>query len=232
MEVIAPLTEHTHTVILLHGRDSSATEFAEEFLESQTSDGRYLPEIFPTVKWVFPRAMVIPSARFGIELSQWFDMWSTEDPYDCGRESHQSLVDSAIYIQSIIQDEIRVLGCGKKIFLGGISQGCATAIATLMDQEVELGAFLGFCGWFPAIRCRPSGAWNTPVFLAHSQDDEVVAIRHGERLRDCLRSGSMAVTWRSYEDGGHWVHEPQGVNDLVDFMRTSITTSLTSDTGL
>lgn len=29
----------------------------------------------------------------------------------------------------------------------------------------------------------------------------------------------MIVAWRTYEDGGHWVNEPQGVNHIVAFLK-------------
>lgn len=37
-QIVAPQGEHKHTIILLHSRDSNATEFATDFLESQASD--------------------------------------------------------------------------------------------------------------------------------------------------------------------------------------------------
>jgi len=29
----------------------------------------------------------------------------------------------------------------------------------------------------------------------------------------------MVVTWKAYADGGHWIHEPQGVDDMADFFK-------------
>lgn len=77
--IVAPRENHTRTIILLHGRDSNASEFAEEFFESQAADDRTLPEIFPTTRWVFPTSKIRDSARFGVPMSQWFDMWSVEN---------------------------------------------------------------------------------------------------------------------------------------------------------
>jgi lysophospholipase-2 len=82
--VVGPATSHshTHTVILLHGRDSEAQEFMAEFFECEATGpetDRTLPALFPTVRWVFPQAKFLHSERFHIEMSQWFDMWSVED---------------------------------------------------------------------------------------------------------------------------------------------------------
>ena len=76
LHVVLPLkSPHSHTVILLHGRDCEASEFAEDFLDTMAADGLCLMERFPTFKWVFPAARKLPSARFGGKMSQWFDMW-------------------------------------------------------------------------------------------------------------------------------------------------------------
>jgi len=124
----------------------------------------------------------------------------------------------------------------EKVFLAGISQGCATAIHALLHGNVRLGGFIGLCSWLPfqdepsTLAAALSGrqiiseaALATPVFLSHSQDDDVVPIRNGEMLFQGLKSlGMMDVTWKAYEDGGHWVNEPQGVDDMVQFLNSQL----------
>jgi pimeloyl-ACP methyl ester carboxylesterase len=60
----------------------------------------------------------------------------------------------------------------------------------------------------------------TPVFLAYCRDDDVVPVVNGEQLRERLRGLGMEVQWRDYKEGGHWVNEPEGVDDLIRFLRT------------
>lgn len=55
-------------------------------------------------------------------------------------------------------------------------------------------------------------ALATPVFLSHSLNDEVVPIQNGRLLRDCLETLGITVTWIEYEDGGHWIYEPEDEN--------------------
>jgi predicted esterase len=59
---------------------------------------------------------------------------------------------------------------------------------------------------------------GTPVFLSHSRDDDVATIANGEKLSTTLERLGMTVSWRPYEDGGHWINEPQGVDDIVSFI--------------
>lgn len=153
LEFIAPRGghTHTHTIILLHGRDSNASEFAKDFLESQASDDRTFPEIFPGIKWVFPTSKIRKSERFqGINMSQWFDMWTTEAPEEREELQVEGLNDSVSSILDLVRVEAAYVEphC---IFLGGISQGCATAIHVLfqLKNEQHLGGFIGLCSWLP-----------------------------------------------------------------------------------
>lgn len=262
--VVAPTQTHTNTVIFLHGRDSTGCEFASDLIESQASDGRTLPETFPAVKWVFPTSKLRESARFKTEMSQWFDMWSTESPQERKELQVEGLRESIAVILSIIRKEASLVA-PERIVLAGISQGCATAIYSLLYGGIRLGGFIGLCGWLPfadqidEIGNRSSSdrnllhnirglfknskmkstivpltddtfpnldlAFKTPVFLAHAEDDDVVPIRNGDRLKWELEELGFDVTREIYEQGAeqpHWVNEPQGVDDIVTFLRERV----------
>jgi lysophospholipase-2 len=253
LQIVSPSDQHTHTIILLHGRDSNASEFATEFLESQASDDRTLPELFPNLKWVFPTSKIRASQRFqGIEMSQWFDIWSTENPQDREELQIEGLTESVSIILEVIRQEMDIIGAGpNRIILGGISQGCAAAIYALFSSSERLGRFVGFCGWLPLeqnvsmIASRStdalleirklldpsleicileinSTALRTPVFLTHSVGDPVVSIKNGQKLSTGLKSLGMAVERHSYDNDLHWITEPKGVDDLVAFLKSCI----------
>ncbi|KAI1758806.1 alpha/beta-hydrolase [Hypoxylon sp. FL1150] len=60
---------------------------------------------------------------------------------------------------------------------------------------------------------------HTPVFLGHCADDPLVFPEYGRQLRDELREFGMTVDWNEYPDGGHWLNAPQGVDDVVEFLK-------------
>lgn len=262
--IVAPRGDHTQTIIFLHGRDSIASEFAEEFFESQASDDRTLPEIFPTTRWVFPTSKIRNSARFETPMSQWFDMWSVENHLEKNETQIEGLRESVKEILDLIRTEA-VLISPDRIILGGISQGCATAIHTLLYGGIRLGGFIGLSSWLPfeaeiTTAMADNLEWSvvregfrnrlhyshetlntltdqaettsvlsdlssdfvleTPVFLSHSWDDDVVPIGNGKKLCTTLEKLGMVVSWKQYEDGGHWVNEPQGVDDIVSFIHS------------
>lgn len=261
-KIYGPIGAHTHTAIFLHGRDSGCDEFADEFFESETSSGpdqkpQTLRELFPTVKWLFPGAPVTRSARFDTDMSQWFDMWSVEDPGECPEIQRVGLRQSIDRILSVVREEEAAGVPRGRIFLCGISQGFATAIAALFAEgQGGFAGMVGLCSWMPfatpaeesfegdhgddassssffshlqaifattANKSPPAkinvdAMRQTPMLITHSSDDEVVPVQNGRRLRDILQRQGLAVEWKEYPDGGHWVNEPQGVDDMAHLL--------------
>lgn len=60
-----------------------------------------------------------------------------------------------------------------------------------------------------------------PVFLAHGTDDAEVDVELGRTARKLLSRLSTVVTWREYrgaEQDGHWIKEPEELDDIVQFL--------------
>ncbi|KAI0002716.1 lysophospholipase II [Xylariaceae sp. FL0662B] len=229
--VILPRERHSHTIIWLHGRDSHAAEFSSELFESEASQPegqpRTLPDLFPTIKWVFPQAPLLRAERFDVEnMPQWFDMWSVENPQERPELQEHGLRNSIAQILSTVREETVPR---HKIFLAGISQGFATAISAFFASgDTQFAGLIGLCSWLPPFAERilqtPMDplAGKAPVFLAHSSDDDVVPIGNGKLLRDALRIHMETVEWKEYKEGGHWINEPEGVDDIVRFLRANM----------
>ncbi|KAI1141797.1 phospholipase/carboxylesterase [Hypoxylon sp. FL0543] len=229
--------QHTHTVIFLHGKGSDCDEFSSEFLEMEASKPRDQPrtllDLLPTIRWVFPSAPLTRSERFDCTESQWFDMWSVERPNERPELQISGLKQSIELVKEIVKQE-EALVPRKKIFLGGISQGFATVYAAFASGDNKAYAgLLGFCTWAPSAglaliqkdqeetsSITEDEEQFTPVFLGHSQDDEVVPIKEGLDLYHILRErGNDRVTFCEYKNGGHWINEPEGVDNIVAFIR-------------
>ncbi|KAK2882675.1 hypothetical protein FQN49_000107 [Arthroderma sp. PD_2] len=146
-------TQHTHTFIILHGRGSNAEKFGLELLQSAE-----LPARFPTVKFVFPTASKRRSTALKrTAINQWFDNYSLEDPGERPDLQIEGLCETARFIRSCIETEACILGEGghRRVILGGLSQGCAAGIFTLLGggfgshSSETLGGFVGMSGWLP-----------------------------------------------------------------------------------
>ncbi|KAK4076769.1 uncharacterized protein Triagg1_4372 [Trichoderma aggressivum f. europaeum] len=186
--IVDPLTGHTHTIILLHGRDSEAGEFATEFFECEaTGTEQTLPNLFPTVRWVFPQANLLHSERFGIKMSQWFDMWSVEDQQERTELQVPGLRSSVRRIVELIRQE-ELLVPRNKVFLGGISQGFATALAAFFADGK--GGFAGLCGfssWLPL-----ANQASSEIQLVHKEADQKLAAMQRLYLGDDTQQMSFS----------------------------------------
>src|SRR5690606_21119306 len=120
--------------------------------------GYTIPETFPSMKFV------LPTSRRGRctmlkrnKVNAWFNQATFDDVYQRKEIQLDGLVESTTYIRQLVQEEIGEIGAGN-VFLGGISQGCATALHTLLTLEVtpeqgrekqRIAGFLGLAGYLP-----------------------------------------------------------------------------------
>lgn len=162
--VVLPSSIHTHTMILLHGRGSNAERFAFDqsvsskpgILECKGSSGKTLSQLFPSMKFVFPTAPLRRSAaRNRTTMNIWFDNSSFTDLFEREETQVEGLAENFQYIAQTIQSEARTVPL-RKVFLCGISQGCAMALYVLLGltaerhcPDIRLGGFIGMSGWLP-----------------------------------------------------------------------------------
>ncbi|CAJ2508847.1 Uu.00g138730.m01.CDS01 [Anthostomella pinea] len=275
LSVLPPAITHTHTIVFLHSRGSTAADASEQLFWPRDSLRRSLKTVFPSVRWVFPQAELRPcEADEGQDWSQWFDVWNPLDLAEREEVQALGLQESVESLRRLVVREARLLGEGdgggggglERVVLAGVSQGGAAAVHALLNMVVPTpppppldgGGGGGLVAWdradyfderhtpptklcalvaFSSAMPFPGGTleetrevlaldgtpiddvvWNTPAFLAHCADDPLVFIEYGKVLRNSLRDFGMNVTWREYEEGGHQINSPQGVDDFVDFL--------------
>ncbi|KAI2469633.1 phospholipase/carboxylesterase [Annulohypoxylon bovei var. microspora] len=236
IEVVGPRGgyPHTHTVILLHDKGSDCIEFSVKFFKSEASESvdepRTLADIFPTIRWVFPSALILHSSRLNCPESQWFDIWSMERPNERPELQTNGLQNSIERLLNFIEEEeLRVPP--QSIFIGGISQGFATAYSAYLFSARGYGGLIDISGWAPLEALAmlggelddEEGDEPTPVFVAHCRDDPIVPVNEGRALSSMLwLRPETIVDFHEYGSGGHWINEPTGVDDLVDFLRNNM----------
>jgi predicted esterase len=215
---------HKYTIILLHGRDQFAQDFQSELFESQDAQGIFLQQLLPDVKWIFPEAEETLWKRTGMFIRQWFDMYMTEKPHEQEADSLDELLRSADQIIEIVRREAAVIGM-ESVLLGGISQGCATAVVAMLRGDLNVAGFAGFSTWMPspthfaAVHPDQGKMPRQPVLLQHCSDDDVIDIKYGRELQASLNSLGMEVSLVEYSEGGHWINEPDGIEAFVAFAK-------------
>ena len=159
--IIPPLRlPHHHTMILLHGRGSHALEFGPDLLRhpvplpNDPTTATSLRALLPHVRFVFPTASRRRAARFqGTPIHQWFDIWSLERPEERRELQTDGLRATGAMVRAWVRDAVAAVGPGN-VVLGGLSQGCAAALAAALGAAgpggmAGVAGVVGMCGWLP-----------------------------------------------------------------------------------
>ncbi|KAL1865011.1 hypothetical protein Daus18300_007358 [Diaporthe australafricana] len=149
--VVHPTTAHTHSIILLHGRGSSAERFGLEILAAKSSANKSLAEHLPSAKIIFPTAKKRRSTVLKrIPINQWFDNFSLEDPSQRQHLQYDGISETSEFVMTLVNQEAEVVGM-ERVIVGGLSQGCAAALHVLLNSggKVAMGGFVGMSGWLP-----------------------------------------------------------------------------------
>ena len=187
--------QHTHTIILLHGRGSNSERFGNILLETTA-----LAQHLPTVKFVFPTARKRRSTVLKrIPIHQWFDNYSLEDPNTRTELQVEGLEETSCFLRGLVDEEARLLREGNtndasavgdgygRVVIGGLSQGCAAAVFCLLGgfsplskgedggdgetRQSPLGGFIGMSGWLPFER-EIAGLLNGESEAEEDDDDD------------------------------------------------------------
>lgn len=192
-----------------------------------------LHEHLPSYKWVFPSSQERYSTVFQEEMDEWFDIYSLTDPTAREELQVEGLRDSVGFLLKLIHNEVELLnGDASRLFIMGISQGYATGLLAMLAEQYKLGGFIGLSGWMPFRAqieemgkkgsggpvMRAESVLSTPVLLCHAVDDEMVDIELNRQACAALKALGMEVEWKEYQDGGHWINEPQGHDDILVFL--------------
>ncbi|KAG5980624.1 hypothetical protein E4U55_003829 [Claviceps digitariae] len=147
--IIPPLHQpHRYTIIFLHGRGSNAAKFHGPLLETVLHDKQTFRDAFPAARFVFPTAPMSRASKYArMLIYQWFDGSGDWEP----AAARGGMRPTMEYIARLIRHEIQVLGGNAGgLVLAGLSQGCATALMSVLLWGGEpLGAVVGLCGYVP-----------------------------------------------------------------------------------
>jgi uncharacterized protein YggL (DUF469 family) len=66
------------------------------------------------------------------------------------------------------------------------------------------------------------------VFLGHGDADEKKPYALGHAAAETLQALGFDVTWRLYQNLGHWYKVPDEIDDIVNFIQNSVGWSVAS----
>ena len=108
------------------------------------------------------------------------------------------------YINSLIQEEVAKGIPTNRIVIGGFSQGGAISVFTGLTCPHKLGGIFGLSSYLllgDKIRGmvpQENPNKDTPIFLAHGDNDPVVQYAWGKKTADMLKGWGWNVDFRTY----------------------------------
>lgn len=121
------------------------------------------------------------------------------------KQDEPGILRSRDYFNTLIKGEIEKGIKPSRIVLGGFSQGGAMSLFTGITGEQKLGGVFGLsCYLLLSDRIKkyiPENFPNkdTPFFMAHGKEDEVVKYNYGVMSKDALVDMGINVEFHDYE---------------------------------
>jgi phospholipase/carboxylesterase len=205
-----PIQSPSASIICLHGLGASGHDSANMARAVAISTG---------FRFVFPHAPVRPiSLKGGVKMPAWYDIHgltfgSPEDEAGI-RAAAQSLFE-------LMQKEMARGIPANRIVLAGFSQGGAMALYTALRYPYALAGVLALSTYLPLHHFLEKEASDanktTPIFMAHGDEDNVVAPALGEFSYNCLKKLAYPVQFNRYPIG-HSVC-PQEIIDITQWLQ-------------
>ena len=197
-----------YAIIWMHGLGANAQDFITLPMElnlPRTLKFRFILTNAPL------RAVTINQ---GMHMPAWFDIKSLTD---LDNEDTVGIHESQAKVQQVIETQIADGSQSQHIFLGGFSQGAATALFTGLQYKAQLAGIIALSGYIPltdSIQKQGNATYNTqlPIFIGHGALDSVVPIVLAKRSQAILHNLGYPVSYHAY-NAAHQV-PPEEWRDL------------------
>lgn len=202
-------------VIWLHGMGVDNTDFAPFPDEILDFGG-------PVCRFMLPNAPVREiSAHPGYPLRAWYDVRS--DKID-DNEDRLGIRETATKIHLLIK-EVEKAGIPRnRIFLGGFSQGAASALYAGLREEEPIAGIIALSGYLPLAGSLfaeiTDAGRQTPVFMAHGLFDSVISPLTAQRSAQVIKELNPAFRWYPF-DMDHEICQEE-LASLSQFIRAQL----------
>ncbi len=195
------ITLETHSapdaaIIWLHGLGADANDFVPIVEQLQLP-----PDV--AIRFIFPHAPIRPiSLNQGAAMRGWYDLYGlTLD----AKEDENGIKTGSESIRQLCQQQ-QALGIdSQRIIIAGFSQGGAIALHCGLRYPAKLGGIIALSTYLclkASLNTEISAfATQTPVFMAHGQQDETVLYEYGQQSMQILKTAGIPLIWHTYTMG-------------------------------
>lgn len=211
--VLEPKQAAERSVIWLHGLGADGHDFAPVIPQLKIQE-QY------KIRFIFPHAPSIPvTLNNGFIMPAWFDIYGLDEKtLQAKNEDADGIMTSQQLINNLIEREHTKGIAYSNILLAGFSQGGALALYTGLKFKHKLAGIVGLSCYLPRFdREFSESNQQTPIMLAHGEQDTIVLKTFGERAYNYLTEQNYNVSWHTYPMQ-HQVCS-QEISDIADFMR-------------
>jgi phospholipase/carboxylesterase len=151
-------------------------------------------------RFIFPNAPVRPvTINGGMAMRAWYDLKGLDRR---AAEDVAGFRDTDAQIRQLISREGERGIPTNRIVLAGFSQGGAVSLYTVPRLPEKLAGVMALSCYLPRESSfndeRAPANDATPIFMAHGQWDNVLAMNLGVLSRDFLKARGYAVEWHEY----------------------------------
>eukprot|EP00656_Telonema_subtile_P000508 TRINITY_DN10238_c0_g1_i1.p1 TRINITY_DN10238_c0_g1~~TRINITY_DN10238_c0_g1_i1.p1 ORF type:complete len:608 (-),score=84.58 TRINITY_DN10238_c0_g1_i1:71-1894(-) len=220
-----PITEHTCTVIWLHGIGGGAKESLKHTAP--------MAEKLPGARFIFPEASPVWNSSNGVFVRAWWDVNRLDLQI---QEDSDSVREASRIVAALIEEEVRNGTDHDRIVLGGFSQGAALALhVALVHTAAPLGAVLAHSGYNVLTHqvfsehgmgfATPIHEWRhleTPVWFAQGDLDDRILPRWSMGHYQVLRSRGVPASLFTFTDIKHnatehsMAHAGEWMSDVLE----------------
>lgn len=213
--VINPSQPATASVIWLHGLGANGHDFEPIVPELPKEITRY-------TRFIFPHAPARPiTINGGMIMPGWYDVFGMDLTV---QQDVQGICESEQLVRHYLAQEIEQGISTQRIVLAGFSQGGAIVLHTGLRYPQPLAGIMALSTYLPLIDTvaqeRHPANQSTPIFLAHGQQDPVIAWLHAQRSRAYLEQLGYRVEWHDYPMA-HQVNAAE-ISDISHWLQASL----------
>jgi len=186
-------------VIWLHGLGADGNDFVPIVDQLQLSSSL-------AIRFIFPHAPVRPiTINQGYQMSGWYDISSLSIVEE---EDEAGIKESSAILKQLCEEQEANGISSSRIVLAGFSQGGVIALHCGCRYPKPLAGIMALSTYLALPETLEDeisdSAIETPIFMAHGRQDDVVDYQYGKRSMEQLEANDLEVHWHEY-DMGHAV---------------------------
>jgi phospholipase/carboxylesterase len=186
-------------VIWLHGLGADGSDFVPVIDQLQLSSHL-------AIRFIFPHAPIRPiTINQGYQMPGWYDISSLSIVEE---EDESGIKESSAILKQICEEQEANGISSSRIVLAGFSQGGAIALHCGCRYPKPLAGIMALSTYLPLPKTLEGEisdqSIETPIFMAHGRQDDVVAYKYGKQSMALLEENNFEVYWHEY-DMGHAV---------------------------